>query len=343
MKNKKNMKRKVAATSSIITLATSFAFASPELTKADSKNVLNTGYAQQQRLADSVAPGYVPVEIQDVRGLQDLWHDSSIIKAPLASLLRMSTDAIDMKSTSFNFLYYQQPSYSVDLLQKKDEPSSPTYLGVTNLSHSGGTSEQTLYSSSFSKAVTSTVTATTTHGAKVGAKAGAKLKVPLVAEANVELNAEYNFAQAGTNTDSETVTYMVPAQPVKLQPDETAKVTASLRMVEASGEVRLRTTYNGVVDTLITNRPEDLENTTGLGNWMKAITGINEDLANYWNYSTQNPNVAYQDGKGTYKATYGTLVDIKVEISKKSDNKDSTDNTPIRSYSYTVTPEIAKK
>ncbi|MCU5406760.1 ETX/MTX2 family pore-forming toxin [Bacillus cereus] len=337
--------KKLMAKSSIIALATSFALISPDLVNADVIN-LKKGFEQQKQIAADVDP--IPVPIENVKGLQDLWLDSKEMKCPLADLI--GTAPHNLSNLHFNFLYYKEPSYSVDVIKKNEEkPSSPVYMGTTNLSHSGGTSEQTLYSQAFSKTVTSSVTTTITHGAKVGAKAGAKLQVPLVGETSVELNAEYNFAKAGSETGTENVTYTVPSQPVKLQPGESAKITANLRMAKASGEVRLRTTYTGEIQSnFFVNTPygpmEDSD-TTGLGEWMKTLVDFNEDLKNQWTFSPTYASVAYQDGKGTYNATYGAVLDIHVDIfggSNKGRKKRDADSTPIRSYSYEVTPEIVE-
>ncbi|MGX5625246.1 ETX/MTX2 family pore-forming toxin [Bacillus cereus] len=338
--------KKIMARSSIIILATSFALISPELVNADVIN-LKKGGEKQQQIAAYLDP--IPVPIENVRGLQDLWLSSKEMKAPLADLI--GTTPHNLSNLHFNFLYYKEPSYSVDLIKKNEEkPSSSVYMGTTNLSHSGGTSEQTLYSQAFSKTVTSSVTTTITHGAKVGAKAGAKLQVPLVGETAVELNAEYNFAKAGSETSTENVTYTVPSQPVKLQVGESAKVTANLRMAKASGEVRLRTTYTGEIQSNFfvntPNGPMQDSDITGLGEWMKTLLDFNEDLKNYWDFSPTYVSVAYQDGKGTYNATYGAVLDIHVEIfdgSNKVRKKRDADSKPIRSYSYQVNPEIVKK
>ncbi|OUB80919.1 ETX/MTX2 family pore-forming toxin [Bacillus wiedmannii] len=341
-KKTKQLYKTIGFNSSITALAMSFSLLSPELTNADSIN-LKEAFKQQQQKANQVNP--VPVPSNDVKGLQDLWGNSNTIKAPLADLIGVAPDSLS--NFGFNFVYFKEPSYSVDLIKKNNEGlTSPVYLGTSNLSHSGGTSEQTLYSSSFSNAVTETLTATTTHGAKVGAKAGAKFKVPLVAEANAELSAEYNFSQAGTNTSSQTVTYTIPSQPVKLQPNEIAEVTASLKMVESSGDVKLCTTYTGEVQSTFTyntqHGPMQDYDITGLGDWMKTILDFDRDLKNNWAYSPAYASVAYQYGYGTYNATYGTKADINVKIFNKSNKTKDAFSTPIRSYSYEVTPEISK-
>ncbi|OUB77483.1 ETX/MTX2 family pore-forming toxin [Bacillus thuringiensis] len=340
---RKNRKQNHAI--STIVLATSCALLSPGLVNADVITV-KKGDQQQQQSVSHVEP--IPVPIENVRGLQDLWLNSNEMKAPLADLI--GTAPHNLSNLHFNFLYYKEPSYSVDVIKKNEEkPSSFVYMGTTNLSHSGGMSEQTLYSQAFSKAVTSTVTTTITHGGKVGAKAGAKLQVPLVAETAVELNAEYNFAKAGSNTETENITYTVPSQPVKLQPGESAKVTANLRMAKASGDVRLRTIYTGEVQSNFfvstPYGPTQDSDTTGLGEWMKTLIEFDEDLKSYWGFSPVYASVAYQDGKGTYDATYGAVLDIHVEIfngTNKGRNKRGVDNTPIRSYSYEMNPEIVK-
>ncbi|OUA92412.1 ETX/MTX2 family pore-forming toxin [Bacillus thuringiensis] len=337
------MKRKINSVKfSIIVLTASCALLSPELVNADSIN-LQKNLEQQQKIAAQQNPITVPIE--EVKGLQDLWLNSNTIKEPLADLI--GTTPNDLSKLNFNFLYYKEPSYSVDVIKKNEgKPSTSIYMGTTNLSHSGGTSEQTYYSQSFSKAVTSTVSATTTHGAKVGAKAGAKLKVPLVAEANLELNAEYNFASAGTTTSTETVTYTVPSQPVKLKPDESAKVTANLKMANVSGEVRLRTTYTGEVQSTFNVNtqygPMQDYDITGFGEWMNTLSKFDEDLKNNWASSHAYASVAYQDGKGTYDATYGTILDVHVEIFKKSNSKKNANHSPIKTYSYEVTPEVTR-
>ncbi|MED3325091.1 ETX/MTX2 family pore-forming toxin [Bacillus thuringiensis] len=174
----------------------------------------------QRGQTQSVFPDY-----EDVKGLQNYITD----KNTLYTTLRAYTNQNVQKVTGVNFIYYKLPEYSIetDGIQQ-DTLSSPVYIGVSYVSHTGGTREQTLYSSLFSKAVTESITTTTTHGAK----AGAKFKIPIVGETNIELNAEYNFSYAGMNTSTETITYTVPAQPVKLQPNQTAKITAILKMVQ---------------------------------------------------------------------------------------------------------------
>lgn len=341
-KNKIRSKTNLGKFSTIV-FATSCALLSSGVANADSVN-LQKSLEQPQRTAAQQNP--IPVPIEEVKGLQDLWLNSNTLKEPLAYLIGSTPS--DLSNLNFNFLYYKKPSYSVDVIKNNEgKPSTSVYMGTTNLSHSGGTSEQTYYSQSFSKAVTSTVTTTTTHGAKVGAKAGAKLQVPLVGETSVELNGEYNFAKAGSHTNTETVTYTVPSQPVKLKPDESAKVTANLKMANVSGEVRLRTTYTGEVQSTFNVNtqygPMQDSDTTGLGEWMKTLLNFDEELKNNWAFSPAYASVAYQDGKGTYDATYGTILDVHVEIFKKSNSKKTADNVPIRTYSYEITPEVTKK
>ncbi|PGC51565.1 hypothetical protein COM24_17715 [Bacillus toyonensis] len=324
----------MAATSSIITLATSIAFTSPELANAGSINI--NSFEKQQH---SIVPEYVIPEREDVKGFEDYLTETDTLLSTLQGLTNWNVKKI----TAYQFIYSKFPSYSVEVVPntKKDELLSPEFVGTSELSHTGGTNKQTLYSSSFSKAITSTVTSTTTHGGKVGSKAGGKLKLPLVAEGSVELTAEYNFAQACSKTDTETITYTVPAQPVKLKPNEKAVVTATLKMMESTGDVKLRTAYSGEINTNYINYADQkMEHSELMGNWVKTLLAQRENhgLNGILDYSRTEPNVAYQDGKGTYQAKYGSKMTIEVNILPK--NTKTADGTPIRSYSYEVTPEI---
>ncbi|MED1384018.1 ETX/MTX2 family pore-forming toxin [Bacillus mycoides] len=334
MNNKKNMKRKIAATSSIITLATSFAFTSPELVKADSKNSVSKN---QQYMAAEERPT-VPVSTDEDYGIRSLAIDN---KDTFYDVVRKIVGWNGIQDLSANFLHYAKPTYSVDLVaEPKDEPLSPVLIGKTNIQNKSQ-STQKLQSASMSKTVTSTVTSTVTHGAKAGAKASAKLKVPLVAEAGVELNTEYNFASAGSNTSTETLTYTLPSQSIELEPGQRATVTSDLSMMKTSGEVQLRTKYEGYVHlkgTLI-NTPNNIDNNIKMGDFVDRFIKADSSLREYWHVNSPNDFIAYQVGKGNFTAEYGTVANITVEIF----NQDGTDTTqPIKSYTYTVIPEVSK-
>ncbi|MGE6682568.1 ETX/MTX2 family pore-forming toxin [Bacillus thuringiensis] len=339
MKNKKNIKRKIATTSSIITLATSFAFTLPELAKADSKNSVNKSQQYMGYAEDPIV--VVPVE-EDV-GLRSLITDNN--QNTFYDAVRKIIGWNGISSLSANFLHYQQPTHSVELSTPvKDEIASPILLGKSTLHNSLGTTQK-LSSAAMSKSVASTVTATVTHGAKVGAKIGAKFKVPLVAEANAELNTEYSFADTGTKTSTETVTYTIPSQSIELKPNEKAIVSANLRMMQTSGDVILRTKYNGKVH--ITGQtsvvPSKIDQELQLGPFVNSLISEDGNIGEYWHASLEEHNIVYQDGKGKFTAEYGTIADIKVEIYDDTDRSDSIDNKkPIKSYTYTVTPEVSK-
>ncbi|EOP91365.1 hypothetical protein IGM_02011 [Bacillus cereus HuB4-4] len=341
MKEKtKLISKKIVAKSSIIALTTSVILILPELTKADSNNILNKGSEQIQRMT-------VSLNRDDVRGFEDLLQS---YKDPFMCTLYESVD-YDIAATpniGINFLYSQRPSYDIELDTRYPDTEDSLYVGIANLSHSGGTGEQILYSQSFSKTITETLTTSTTHGAKVGAKAGAKFKVPLVAEANGELSAEYNFANAGTSSSTQTMTYTAPSQPVKLQPGETAKVTAHLKTFQSTGKVKLRTTYKGTlaIDYKdLSGEPQQI--TPGMGQWIRFMHSLHngpESFKEYLGYTLKNEDEAYQYGYGTYSVTYGTKFGVKVDIFKNTNNKNKSKftATPIRSYSYEVTPELIK-
>ncbi|UYX52468.1 ETX/MTX2 family pore-forming toxin [Bacillus thuringiensis] len=331
----KSIKSKILVAAAIASVGTSFAIASPGLTKADS---INPNSFEKQQL--SVTPNYVSPEREDVQGFEDYLTANDTLLTTLQDFTNWNVK----KFMGAQFIYSKLPSYSVEVVpntKKDEELSSPEFVGTSELSHTGGTSEQTLYSSGFSKAIAASVTSTTTHGAKVGGKAGGKLKLPLVAEGSVELSAEYNFAHADTKTESDLVTYTVPSQPVKLKPNERAVVTATLKMMESTGDVKLRTAYSGEITAYYKNLSDiNKDHSELMGNWVKTLLNQKENQAlnGILDYSRTDPNVAYLDGKGTYKAKYGSKMIIKVEIFQK--NTRTADSTPIRSYSYETTPEI---
>lgn len=331
--------KKDVAKSSIIALTTSFLLISPELTNAASNNIFNIG-------SEQIQPMTVSVNRDDVRGFEDLLQS---YKEPFMRTLYESVDC-DIAATpniGINFLYSQQPSYDIELDTRYPDTDDSLYVGITNLSHSGGTSEQILYSQSFSKSITETLTTSTTHGAKVGAKAGAKFKVPLVAEANGELSAEYNFANVGTSSSTQTITYTAPSQPVKLQPGESARVTTHLKTIQSAGKVKLRAVYKGNLEIDykdLSGEPQQIS--SGMGQWIRFMHYLHNDpelFKEYLGFTFKNEDEAYQYGYGTYSATYGTKFDVKVDIFKNTNKKKlHYTTTPNRSYSYEVTPEIIK-
>ncbi|MED3324948.1 ETX/MTX2 family pore-forming toxin [Bacillus thuringiensis] len=285
-------------------------------------------------------------EYEEVKGVEQALTE----KTALYSTLQSFTNENVKKVNGVQFQYTMLPTYAVELDTKQvDKPSSSVYIGVSYLSHTGDTNEQTLYSSMFSKAVTETVTATTTHGAKVGAKATAKFKIPVVGETSVELNAEYNFAYADTKTDTEMITYTIPAQPVKVKPNQTAKVTATLKMMESTGKVKLRTMYGGEIESYYTDKNgKSQQYRVGMGNWVKQLLmqPENQALQGVLDYSQTNPHIMYQDGAGTYQAVYGTTVEIQVDIFENpiTKSKEKTgQGVLVDSYSYEIQPAQIQK
>lgn len=330
----KSIKNKILVAAAIASVGTSFAIALPGSTKADSINI--NGFQQLP-----VIPNYVSPEREDVVGFEEYLTTEDT----LASTLQNFTNWNVEEFMALKFNYFKFPSYSMEIIpsSKKDELLTPEHIGKSNLSHTGGTSEQTLYSAPFTKTVGTTVISTTTHGGKVGGKAGGKLKLPIVAEGGVELNAEYNFAKADSKTELGTVTYTVPSQPVKLKPNEKAEVTATLNIMESTGDVRLRTAYSGEITAYYKDFSGiNRDHTELMGNWMKKLLDQkeNQGLKGILDYSRTEPDVAYQDATGTYKAIYGSTMTVNVVISQN--NTRTADSTPIRSYSYEINPEIKK-
>lgn len=234
------------------------------------------------------------------------------------------------------FQFFEQPKYMVE------ERGKPTikelenmYVGVTELENNMN-SEQTLSTPLFSKAIAETLTTATTHAFKVGAKATGELSLPLVASGKVELSGEYNFSRTGTNSKTETVTYTVPAQNIKLPPKSKAKVTVELKRVEIQGESFLVTEYNGFYTPNVKLTNGDTRRyQIPLGDFIEILQENHEK--EYEMFRNNDPFLGRTiglAGTGKYRATYGTAAKITVDpINEKGRSVGN-------SYTFEVNPEI---
>ncbi|MDT2241382.1 ETX/MTX2 family pore-forming toxin [Paenibacillus larvae] len=159
----------------------------------------------------------------------------------------------------------------------------------------------------------------------------------LIAEAGIEINTKYNFSKTGSDTHSETVTYSIPQQKIKVPGNTTAVVSVHLKTVETTGKVDLATRYSGdmVFEGARIGVKWDMERIP-LNTWTyyvkKNIPGLNKYLA----LEDNTKNILLK-GEGSYKVKYGTIAEVNVEF--VSHNGKLMDN----GYTFEVVPEIVKK
>jgi len=228
-----------------------------------------------------------------------------------------------------------EPIYSVNTVgDPKHEYKDPEIIGTTTL-RNPNKEDMFMNSLSFSRALANTVTTTNTYGFKVGAEASGKIGLPLVAEGSIKLSAEFNFARQNTDTTTDTITYVVPSQSVKVPAGGTAKVTASLKMVKTTGKVKLSTLYEGkyVATTQSSSVPGSTTYTVGLGDWAKYVKASYLNTEKGLIYVEENK--AKLEGAGTYEAHYGADVEITVELKDKNGKS-------IENYTTKITPQIIK-
>lgn len=116
---------------------------------------------------------------------------------------------------------------------------APEYIGGNDFINDTDI-EQSFATDSYSHATTKTTSTSVTKGFSIGGK-NTTLKVPIVLpENNIEINATLNAGITETTTDSDTVTFTVPPQPVKVPAHKKYRAEIVYNRQSLSGNIDFR-------------------------------------------------------------------------------------------------------
>ncbi|MFC9542889.1 ETX/MTX2 family pore-forming toxin [Lysinibacillus sp. NPDC056959] len=218
--------------------------------------------------------------------------------------------------------------------------SENVYVGRETLTNNTDM-EQTLTTQSFTKSLSTTVTSSTTHGFLFGVKATAKFNIPFVGETGIEMSTEYNFSDTSSYEDSESYTYIVSPQNIRVPAHSSVEVIVILNTAKMNGDVKLLANASGTV----TAKPyytfpqyPNIDLWAHIDNMkLNEIAGMvsQENLKNISpNSDGETINLI---GSGKYEAKYGTTSSVTVNpVNTKGKVAD-------KGYTYNVNPEIVKE
>lgn len=226
------------------------------------------------------------------------------------------------------------------------------YVGETTLSNDTD-KELPLSTPGFSKEYSSTVASTLSNAFSLGTSASASFGIPLVGQTEITLTAEYNFTKTDTNTNTETYTYSIPSDTLPVPPHTKYLYKVELNTVDISGNVKA---------SMLSNAPkEDFANDYYVvGDYFNDST----EQSGYRHLSfgatsqefTSNLGKMLEDNKidskyidykgrvnteGTYKANYGTTMNVTVTEIDKAAKEGKSNGKVIKNYK--VTPKVIKK
>ncbi|GEK36672.1 ETX/MTX2 family pore-forming toxin [Enterococcus thailandicus] len=200
--------------------------------------------------------------------------------------------------------------YLVGINNDMSVTQTPSTVNSSTFNNST-TENQTFYTPSYTESYTDSVTATTTHAAKFGTKATAKIGLPMVGETSMEVSAEYTFTNSNSSTKTNTKSWTVPGQPIKVKPGHKIVANWVFYTGKATGTVKLQEK----ITATIPYKKNSSGTRTGKG--LGDVVGNKDIFYNsYWNkYLTENrfnwerasQSVAnHKIGEGNYKVSYGS-------------------------------------
>lgn len=220
------------------------------------------------------------------------------------------------------------------------------YAGESVLTNNTDT-EQTLKTNPFSKTTTNTVTSQVTHGFMLGAEATATFGIPLVGSTEITLKAEYNYSNASGVENSESYTYGVEPQEVKVPPHSSVKVRVDLNTADISGKVKLEATPQSEEAKGVFDYGSDKDHITSevlySYNW-ETLTKDVKDLGlevPYVDYDVHDKTPKLV-GSGVFEAKYGTTFKVTVSPYGESSNR-NTQSVKEVPKSYFVSPNYVIK
>ncbi|WP_249660693.1 ETX/MTX2 family pore-forming toxin [Lysinibacillus fusiformis] len=218
--------------------------------------------------------------------------------------------------------------------------SENVYVGRETLTNNTAT-EQTLTTQSFSKTISHTVTSSTTHGFKFGTKATAKFNIPFVGETGIELSAEYDFSNTDSLENSESYTYIVSPQNIRVPAYSSVEVIVVLNTAKMNGNVKLLANASGTITASpFYTFPQypNIDFYAYIENMkLNEIAGVvsQEHLKHISvNSDGETINVI---GSGQYEAKYGTSSSVTVNpVNVKRNAADE-------GYTYNIIPTIERE
>jgi len=216
--------------------------------------------------------------------------------------------------------------------------SENVYVGRETLTNNTNM-EQVLTTQSFSKTLSNTVTSSTTHGFLFGVKASAKFNIPFVGETGIELSTEYDFSNTSSNENSESYTYLVSPQNIRVPANSSVEVVVLLNTAKMNGDVKLLANASGTISARpFYTHPQYPNHYVGLKNVsLNEIAGlVSPDHLNNISSNSDGETIDLI-GSGKYEAKYGTTA--SVTVNPVNTNK----KAAYEGYTYDVNPEIGKE
>ncbi|MFG2639310.1 ETX/MTX2 family pore-forming toxin [Streptomyces sp. NPDC048362] len=228
-------------------------------------------------------------------------------------------------------------------IEKNSEPTLTAgdawYIGTSTLDNNTDI-DQTLSTQSFSKQISQTLSTTVTSGIQTGSKVSASFEFAGI-KGDVELNQTVIYSNADTQTSSEVETFTAPSQNIKVPAHTKAKVTMALRKVVAKGEADLKADLAGAGRYLfgedaglMVNIP--IVDILGPYTYGKKPKAGRTPLPASLSYDGVNKKIKF-NGRLAYTATYGTDMDVTVDLIPEESLKASMAKRT--SYHYTISSQ----
>ncbi|MGE8036255.1 ETX/MTX2 family pore-forming toxin [Lysinibacillus sp. NPDC093692] len=325
----KKLKNKTLALIAITSIGTSFAMTSPISVSATQNNGEKI-YAMQTK--NEIEDAKVPIENlvnHFVKNLNKYYPDK------IEGTYREDKDP----KIIYNDLKFNQFSVQADG-SPVITSSENVYVGRETLTNNTDM-EQVLTTQSFTKTLSNTVTNSTTHGFSFGVKATSKFSIPFVGETGIELSTEYNFSDTSSYENSESYTYIVSPQNIRVPAHSSVEVIVILNTAKMNGDVKLLANASGTVTASPYYTFPQYPN-IDFNAYMENMK-LNEiaRVVSQENLKNISPNSDGETinliGSGKYEAKYGTTSSVTVNpVNTKGKVADD-------GYTYNVNPEIVKE
>ncbi|SFM27417.1 toxin ETX/toxin MTX2 [Bacillus sp. 5mfcol3.1] len=297
MKKKTTAMKSILVMSTIVSLGTGLAVASPSVASANEiqRSTLNeTSYIKSESAIQNVN-----TTIDDMLRTIPIPGIPELGQKPWSRTASIYGNSMDVSGVNIN--------------ETNVTKVLPVFLG-SNTFVNNTSQEQTYNTSTFSQAITNTTTTTTTHGFKESTAGKVKVGIPFIGETEITQTLEYNFTNSNANTKSETNTITAPAQPVKVPANKIYKTEVYFEKKQTSGNVEL------YADILTGAKNPKSSEIISIGSAL--------DRANNKNGLTKSPtdpNRVRSKGNGTFTIEYGTNLVVKTyDITSGTRTTDST-------------------
>ncbi|MEU6281396.1 ETX/MTX2 family pore-forming toxin [Streptomyces sp. NPDC047028] len=209
------------------------------------------------------------------------------------------------------------------------------YIGGTSLENSSDV-EQTLTTQAFSQSESDTLSTSVARGLSGTVKVAAKFLPGM----DSEMSTTVSYSETNTQTESIAQTYTAPSQNIKVPARTVANVSVTLQRVTADGQMYLDADLQGKGDYSVnvtdrkhgvsfTNNYENVPIEDVLGPTTQFKTPKSGAPALPDGLTINSSNGVHFSGLGTYRATYGTRMYVKVNFVPTDGSDDSRSRQPL--------------